>query len=180
MICTLDEFIAIETGECSVVGWQGVSSATFSASVSVIPVAANELRDPAIWLFVLSFLGTRVWQGLSKYIIIGTLNFALIDASEAERLGYTAESQFNTILAPYADSVCVPGPTKMMFVVIDGSSRSIADTVIVRPAGNSVTPPVRKAGVQTKARKIHTNLLTALTGASWEKWPDPSALVDPN
>ncbi|VDL77401.1 unnamed protein product [Nippostrongylus brasiliensis] len=111
--------------------------------------------------------------------MLGTLNYSSIDAHEVQRLGYTEELACDTILAPYADSVYIPGPTKVMTVIIVGSSRSIADTVIVGPAGNSVFMKVKKPEVHPKPVEIHTNLLKALTGTTWETWPDAFHLINP-
>ncbi|KAK6053522.1 hypothetical protein COOONC_08973 [Cooperia oncophora] len=88
----------------------------------------KRIDDSAFWLYVMSFLDTRVWQGLSKYITIGRLNMGLIDQSKAKELKYTDESQFDVVLAPYSDTVLIPGPRKILIVIIDASSKSDAQS----------------------------------------------------
>ncbi|KAK6060990.1 hypothetical protein COOONC_01343 [Cooperia oncophora] len=178
-LTTLDEFIAIKTQDRPVTGWSGVSNATFNALVSVIPIAANELTDSAFWLYVMSFLDTRVWQGLSKYITIGRLNMGLIDQKTAKEKAYTADYPFDAVIGPYSDFFHIPGPRKVLLVVIDATSKSSADRLYIGPPGNSAYTGVHKQGGAIIPIDIAPNLLTALTGSNWNDWPSADSLSDP-
>ncbi|KAL6731590.1 hypothetical protein Aduo_002436 [Ancylostoma duodenale] len=149
VVTTLDEFVAIKTADRPLTGWSGVTSANFSAVVAVIPIPANEIRDPALWLYIASFVDTALWQGLSKYNVTGNLNMALVDVFKFPVTLYLCRK-----------------PRRR-------------DAITVGPAGNSIMANMRKAGSVAIPIRVTKNLLRALTGVDWATWSTVDQLSDP-
>ncbi|VDP08480.1 unnamed protein product [Heligmosomoides polygyrus] len=76
----------MRVGDRPITGWKDVSSSSFHGTVIVVAIAANELRDAALWLYVSAWYSCVV--GKFYYNVITTLNF---DTSTKQLPRNTAE-----------------------------------------------------------------------------------------
>ncbi|VDN40935.1 unnamed protein product, partial [Gongylonema pulchrum] len=164
----MDTWVGIRTGAylCP----EGWGPNSWGGEVAVVPVETCCLDDPATWLYVLSFVTTRLWNGLHLYKAIIKPNKELSSAS-------TTTEHIVVKFKPLATNVVVDGPTRILLVLTNLTSQlnsketRITDVKIPiwRPSKEAMFPAdVTEILRQQAGTRAATNNVEGLWRFAWQ------------
>ncbi|VDK54845.1 unnamed protein product, partial [Cylicostephanus goldi] len=94
--------------------------------------------------------------------------------------GFDEKSEFDLEIVPYSETTRVTGFTDILLVLLDATTRSVANTWTVGPVDNNEVFPVILSGGQDAARDVTKRILLSLTGDMWNVLPEVDALHAPS
>ncbi|VDK31425.1 unnamed protein product [Gongylonema pulchrum] len=158
----LDTWVSMHTG-CPQLpeGWE--LNFWNGGNIAVVPIESSFLQNQAVWLYILSFVTTQLWNGLHLYRAIIKPNKELCSASPNTE-------HIVVKFKPLATNVVVGGASRILLVLADQTSRldlrevHVTDIKIPiwRPSEEAVSPVDvteilrRKAGTRGAADDVRS------------------------
>lgn len=146
MAVTIDTWVGLRTGVYNIPDW---NVHDWSYSVAIIPIETSMTKSAAIWIYIASFLTTKLWNNRFIYKIQTNPTKGMTAAK--------TEDVYNFWVRPRAASVVVEGPGRAMLVLMNVTSRQSQLTVRIYGQEVPVWTP------QRGGRPVSTDILPSLT-----------------